>query len=106
MLSMSKHWLTWQTASSGPPSSALGLDEYSRDLTHTVSKDSPKMLSICSSSARRRTRHASTLHWDPSLERLVEVLGATACALWPTLATLVCCLFLPIAAVEVGKQTS
>jgi len=89
MLSMSKHWLTWQTASSGPPSSALGLDWYSRDLTHTVSKDSPKMSSIFSLSARRRTRHESTLHWDPSLERLVEVLGATACALWPTLATLV-----------------
>ena len=105
-MSNSKHSWTSQMASSGPPSSALGLDRYSRDLTHTVSKDSLKMLSMALSSLRRRTRHASTLHWDPSLERLVEVLGATACALWPTLATLVCCLFLPIAAVEVGKQTS
>jgi len=65
MLSMSKHWLTWQTASSGPPSSALGLDSYSRDLTHTVSKFSPKMSLMASSSPRSMVRHASMVQVSP-----------------------------------------
>jgi len=92
-LRRSKHSATSQTASSGPPSSALGLDWYSRDLTQTVSKDSPKMSLILSSSELRRERHESTLHLDPSLERL----GAA----WTAgVAFLVS--FLPIAAVEVG----
>jgi len=65
MLSMSKHWSIWQMASSGPPSSALGLDRYSRDLTHTVSKDSPKMVSMALSSPRSMVRHASTVQESP-----------------------------------------
>ena len=43
----------------------MGLDSYSRDLTHTVSKFSPKMSLMASSSPRSMVRHASMVQVSP-----------------------------------------